>query len=119
MTTLFVFYNVAFILILHNFIKFHVIINLLLPWIGKVSMRLVKQISVSIRNCYLTSNLHVAFSDQSVLRSVCKDCLLAYHISQIINNFKCQCQERRINQHVPSCICKSQFHNLHSCVNTS
>ena len=83
-----------------------------LPWLGLVSNRFEKQVTSSVKLCYLTVEPHVVYKTNQLLPVANKDVLTALQNSNVIYQFSCLCDSRfvgrtsqklqdRIKQHVP------------------
>ena len=90
-------------------------VYLFLPWLGPVSNRFEKQVTSSVKHCYLTVELHVVYKTNQLLPVANKNVLPALQNSNVINQFSCHCDSRyvgrtsqrlqdRIKQHVPKSI---------------
>ena len=86
-----------------------------LPWLGPVSNRFEKQITSSVKHCYLAVEPHVVYKTNQLLPVAIKDVLPALQNSNVIYQFSCHCDSRyvgrtsqrlqdRIKQHVPKSI---------------
>ena len=102
----------------HNSLKFcpeKCPVYLHLPWLGLVSNRFEKQITSSVKHCYLTVEPHVVYKTNQLFPVANKDVLPALRNSNVIYQFSCHCDSRyvgrssqrlqdRIKQHVPKSI---------------
>ena len=86
-----------------------------LPWLGPVSNRFEKQVTSSVKHCYLAVEPYVVYKTNQLLPVANKDVLPALQNSNVIYQFSCHCDSRyvgrtsqrlqdRIKQHVPKSI---------------
>ena len=90
-------------------------VNLHLYWLGPVSNRFEKQVTSSVKHCYLTVEPHVVYKTNQLFPVANKDVLPALQNSNVIYQYSCHCDSRyvgrtsqrpqhRIKQHVPKSI---------------
>ena len=86
-----------------------------LPWLGPVSNRFEKQVTSSIKHCYLAVEPRVVYKTNQLFPVSNKDVLPALQNSNVIYQFSCHCDswyvgrtsqrlQDRIKQHVPKSI---------------
>ena len=82
------------------------------PWIGKPSTNLEKEVKTAVESCYGTVSTRLIFTSKRMLPVARKDVLPAIQKSFVIYEYKCHCDSRyvgrtsqrlqdRIKQHVP------------------
>ena len=87
-------------------------VYLRVPWIGKPSTNLEKQVKTAVESCYGSVNTRLVFTSKRVLPVAHKDVLPTSQKNFVINEFKCHCDSRyveqisqrlqdRIKQHLP------------------
>ena len=86
-----------------------------LPWLGPVSNRFEKQVTSSVKHCYLAVEPNVVYKTNQLLPVGNKDVLPTLQNSNVIYQFSCHCDSRyvgrtsqrlqfRIKQYVPKSI---------------
>ena len=86
-----------------------------LPWLGPVSNQFEKQVTSSVKHCYLAVEPHIVYKINQLLPVANKDVLPALQNSNVIYQFSCHCSSRyvgctsqrlqdRIKRHVPKSI---------------
>ena len=87
-------------------------VYLRVPWIGKPSTNLEKEVETAVESCYGSVSTRLVFTSKRMLPVARKDVLLAIQKSVVIYEYKCHCDSRyvgrtsqrlqdRIKQHVP------------------
>ena len=87
-------------------------VYLRVPWIGKPSTNLEKEVKTAMESCYGSVSIRLVFTSKCMLPVVRKDVLPAIQKSFVIYEYKCHCDSRyvgrtsqrlqdRIKQHVP------------------
>ena len=87
-------------------------VYLRVPYTGRVSLTLEKDVKAAVENCYGSVVTRVVFVSKQMLPTARKDVLPALQKSLVIYEYKCHCDSRyvgrtsqrlqeRINQHVP------------------
>ena len=82
------------------------------PWIGKPSSNLEKEVKTAVESCYGSVSTRLVFTSKRMLPVARKDVLPAIQKSFVIYEYKCHCDSRyvgrtsqrlqdRIKQHVP------------------
>ena len=82
------------------------------PWIGKPSTNLKKEVKTAVESCYGSVSTRLVFTSNCMLPVARKDVLPAIQKSFVIYQYKCHCDSRyvgrtsqrlqdRIKQHVP------------------
>ena len=82
------------------------------PWIGKPSTNLEKEVKTAVESCYGSISTRLVFTSKRMLPVTCKDVLPTTQKSPVIHEYKCHCDSRyvgrtsqrlldRIKQHVP------------------
>ena len=65
-----------------------------LPWLGLVSNQFEKQVTSSVKHCYLTVEPHVVYKTNQLLPVANKDMLPVLQNSNVIYPFSCHCDSR-------------------------
>ena len=87
-------------------------VYLRVPWIGKPSTNLEKEVKTAVESCYGSVSTRLVFTSKRMLPVARKDVLPAIQKSFVIYEYKCHCDSRyvgrtsqrlqdRIKQHVP------------------
>ena len=86
-------------------------VYLRVPWIGKPSTNLEKEVKIAVESCYGSISTHLVFTSKHMLPVARKDVLPAIQKSFVIYEYKCHCDswyvgrtsqrlQDRIKQHV-------------------
>ena len=86
-----------------------------LPWLENVSMRYEMQIRTAVKRCYFAVEPCIVYNTRLLLPAAKTDVLPAFHQSNIVYQFLCQCDSRyvgrtsqrlqqRIKLHVPKTV---------------
>ena len=87
-------------------------VYLRVPWIGKPSTNLEKEVKTAVESCYGSVSTRLVFTSKRMLPVAHIDVLPIIQKSSVINKYKCHCDSRyvertsqrlqdRIKQHVP------------------
>ena len=87
-------------------------VKLRVPWIGKLSTNLEKEVKTPVKSCYGFVNTRLVFTSKRMLPVARKNVLPTTQKSSVIYEYKCHCDSRyvgrtsqrlqdRIKQHVP------------------
>ena len=87
-------------------------VYLRVPWIGKASIGLDKNVKTAVESCYGSVTTRVVFTSKGMLPVACKDVLPTTLKSSIVYEYSCHCDSRyigqtsqrlqdRIKQHIP------------------
>ena len=87
-------------------------VYLRVPWIGKPSITLEKEVKAAVESCYGSVSTRLIFTSERMLPVARKDVLPTIQKSFVIYEYKCHCDSRyvgrtsqrlqdRIKQHVP------------------
>ena len=90
------------------------------PWIGKLSTNLEKEVTTAVESCYGSDSTRLVFTSKRMLSVARKDVLPTTHKSFVIYEYKCHCDSRyvgqisqrlqdRIKQHVPQWLSRQQL----------
>ena len=82
------------------------------PWIGKSSTNLEKEVKTAVESCYGSVSTRLVFTSKLMLPVACKNVVPTTQKSFVIYEYKCHCDSRyvgrtsqrlqyRIKQHVP------------------
>ena len=112
-------------------------VYLRVPWIGKPSINLKKEVKTAVENCYGSVSTRLVFTSKRLLPVARKDVLSTFQKSFVIYEYKCHCDNRyvgrtsqrlqdRIKQYVSQYLkqqltrtCRSQPHKQTKRINTT
>ena len=76
------------------------------PWIGKPSTNLEKEVKTAVESCYGSVSTRLVFTLKRMLPVACKD-VLTIQKSSVIYEYKCHCDSRYVGR---------TSHRLHDCI---
>ena len=82
-------------------------VYLRVPWIGKPSINLEKEVKTAVESCYGSVSTRLIFTSKRMLPVARKDVLPTTHKSSVIYEYKCYCDSRyvgRTSQRLQDCI---------------
>ena len=73
-------------------------VYLRVPWIGKPSTNLEKEVKTAVESCYGSVSTRLVFTSKHMLPVAHKDVLPAIQKSFVIYEYKCHCDSRYVGQ---------------------
>ena len=72
------------------------LVYLRIPWIGKPSTNLEKEVKTAVESCYRSVSTRLVFTSKRMLPVAGKHVLPAIHKSSVIYEYKCYCDNRYV-----------------------
>ena len=80
--------------ILKRFVPEKCLVYLRVPWLGKPSTNLEKEVKTAVESCYGSVRTCLVFTSKRMLPVACKDVLLTTQKSSVIYEYECHCDSR-------------------------
>ena len=72
------------------------VLRSVIPWIGKASIGLDKNVKTAVESCYGFVTTRVVFTSKHMLPVACKDVLLTTLKSSVVYEYSCHCDSRYV-----------------------